>query len=441
VLAGAFALAGVRAPHARAGAATPYGVPTPRAPLTPHARLAPTPPMGWSSWYYFGCEINEALMKRTADALVHNGMAAAGYRFVNIDDCWMRHKRDAAGNLIPSPTRFPGGIDGLASYVHALGLKLGIYLDTGDKTCTGFAGSQGHFRQDAQAIAAWQIDYLKLDFCRSRPAAPKPIYARFHKELNETGRPILLNICEWGYQEPWRWGPGIGSTWRTTGDYFSYGAPRNYWKAILKIATLNADLASYARPGAWNDPNALLVGTRVLTVAEERSQMSLWSMLAAPLIAGGELSTASRATLDVLLNREVIAVDQDRAGIQGERAIHDGTAQVWVRRLEDGSRAVLLLNESARPATITADLKSLGLTVRSGYLARDLWAHKSRIIHGDSLSAQVGGHDVAMLRLRVPSSSPPKPRAHRPGPTGGRPSPPAPGGAGSTASGAGTTTR
>jgi alpha-galactosidase len=397
------ALGLVRAPRALAG--------RPNAAL---AALAPTPPMGWSSWYHFGCQIDEVLIKRTAQALLDNGMAAAGYRFVNIDDCWMRHKRDAAGNLIPSPTRFPGGIDGLASFVHARGLKLGIYLDTGAATCTGFAGSQGHFRQDARAIASWGVDYLKLDFCRSRPARAKPIYSRFHKELNDTGRPIVLNICEWGYQSPWQWGPGIGSTWRTTGDYFSYGAPRDYWKAILKIADLNADLASYARPGAWNDPNALLIGTNVLTVGEERSQLSLWSMLAAPLIAGGDLRAASRGTLDVLLNREVIAVDQDPAGIQGVRTVKDGTRQVWVRQLDDGSRTVLLLNGSARAATITVDLGSLSLPVRPGYLVRDLWMHRSRVVSGGSMSARVDGHGVVMLRVRAPEPSPASAPAHRP---------------------------
>jgi alpha-galactosidase len=375
---------------ARARSTPPYG------PV-----LAPTPPMGWSSWYHFGCGIDEALIKRTGQALVANGMAAAGYRFVNVDDCWMRHKRDADGNLIPSPTRFPTGIIGLSSFVHGLRLKLGIYLDTGIATCTGFPGSQGHFRQDARAIAAWEVDYVKLDFCRSRPAAARPLYSRFRKELNDTGRPILLNICEWGYQSPWQWGPGIGSTWRTTGDYFSYGAPRDYWKAILKIADLNAELAPFARPGAWNDPNALLVGTKVLTVAEERSQMSLWSILAAPLIAGGELTEASRATLNVLLNREVIAVDQDRAGIQGVRLARNGTSQVWMRRLNDGSRAVLLLNGSSRPATITADLSTLGLPVRSSYVVRDLWTHRSRVVRDVLVSPVVGGHDVVMLRVRA----------------------------------------
>jgi alpha-galactosidase len=362
--------------------------------------MSPTPPMGWSSWYRFGCAIDEVLFKRTALALKSTGMASAGYRFVNVDDCWMTHARDTTGNLQADPKRFPGGIDGLGSFLHARGLKLGIYLDTGIATCTGFPGSQGHFRQDARKIAAWGVDYVKLDFCRTRPALAKAIYARFHRALTDTGRPMLLNICEWGYQSPWQWGPGIGSTWRTTGDYFSYGAPRSYWKAILKIVDLNAVLASYARPGAFNDPNALLIGTKVLTVSEERAQMSLWSMLAAPLIAGGALDTASRETIGILTNREVIAVDQDQAGIQGVRVSNDPVHQVWVRRLQDGSRAVLLLNASLAPATVAADVASLGLPPRSDYLVRNLWTHRSRVVHGNSIAATVGGHDVVMLRIR-----------------------------------------
>ncbi|MGZ6652444.1 MAG: glycoside hydrolase family 27 protein, partial [Solirubrobacteraceae bacterium] len=271
------------------------------------ARLAPTPPMGWNSWYGFGCAVNDALYKRTANAIVRSGMAAAGYRYVNIDDCWMARKRDAAGALVPNPVEFPNGIAGLASYVHGLRLKLGIYLDAGTATCTGFPGSAGHFGQDAKTIASWGIDAVKVDYCRARPAAPRPIYRRIQQALAATHRPITLNVCEWGYQAPWLWAPEIANSWRISGDYFSYGAPHNYWKALLRVVDFNAGLAGYSRPGAYNDPNQLLVGTGVLKVSEERAQLSLWSMMAAPLIAGGELSKISRATLSILTNREVIA--------------------------------------------------------------------------------------------------------------------------------------
>jgi alpha-galactosidase len=355
--------------------------------------------MGWSSWYRYGCRVAEPLIKRTADAIAANGMAAAGYKYVDIDDCWMSRQRDPSGALVANPHRFPGGIPMLASYVHAKDLKLGIYLDTGSATCTGFPGSAGHYAQDAQTVAGWGVDAVKLDFCRTRPAQAKPVYQRFERALDQTGRRIMLNICEWGYQAPWTWAEGIGSTWRTTGDYFSYGAPRSYWKAILKILDLNADLATYARPGAFNDPNALLIGTGVLTVPEERAQMSLWSMLAAPLIAGGDLARVSRATLRILTNSAVIAVDQDHGGMQGTRVAVDAFHQVWQRKLADGSRALLFLNPTTTPALQTFDLAALGLSAGRTYTVHDLWQRRSFRRSG-RIAVWVGGHDVRMLLLR-----------------------------------------
>ncbi len=356
--------------------------------------------MGWSSWYRFGCGIDQGLFERTARAMVSNGMAAVGYRYVNIDDCWMTTKRSGGGALVANPHKFPGGISGVADYVHARGLKLGIYLDTGSATCTGFPGSAGHFRQDVSRVAAWKIDYIKADYCRSRPAHALPVYTKLQQAIAATGRQMLLNVCEWGYENPWTWAARVGSTWRTTGDYFSYGAPHDWWKAILKILDLNAALAPYAHPGAWNDPNALLIGTGVLSPAEERAQLSLWSMLAAPLIAGGDLSTASRSTISVLTNREVVAVDQDPAGEQGTRVVHGAGYQVWLRELAGGSHALLLLNSGSRPATLSTDIRRLGLPYRSGYLVHDLWSHRSYQTTG-RVSARVQPHDVLMVKVNA----------------------------------------
>jgi alpha-galactosidase len=363
------------------------------------AQLAPTPPMGWSSWYGFGCAINDALFERTANAIVRSGMAAAGYRYVNVDDCWMARKRNAAGALQPNPVEFPEGISGLASYVHGLRLKLGIYLDAGSATCTGFPGSAGHYGQDARTIATWGIDAVKVDYCRARPAAAQPIYKRIQQALAATHRPITLNVCEWGYQDPWLWAPQIANSWRISGDYFSYGAPHNYWKALLRVVDFNAGLAGYSRPGAYNDPNQLLIGTGVLKVSEERAQLSLWSMMAAPLIAGGELSKISRATLQVLTNREVIAIDQDPAGLQGTRTTDDSAHQVWVRQLKDGSEALLVLNTSSRAAAYKLDVSHIGLPAASSYVVRDLWQHRSSRTSGPML-VTVASHDVRMLRVQ-----------------------------------------
>jgi alpha-galactosidase len=284
--------------------------------------------------------------------------------------------------------------------VHARGLKLGIYLDAGPATCAGFPGSAGHFSQDAHTVASWGVDLVKLDYCRARPAPAKPIYASFAAALAQSGRRILLNMCVWGYDSPWQWGAGVASTWRTTGDYMAYGAPRNYWKAIVKILDLNADLAPYARPGAFNDPNEMLIGTKLLTMPEERSQLSLWSIMAAPLIAGGDLSTAAPATRQILTNREVIAIDQDPAGIQGTRIAIRAGHQAWLRRLSNGDRALLLLNTGARPAIIEAPATELGLADNQTYVARDLWAHRSRTIRG-AIKALLGPHSVAMFRIHT----------------------------------------
>jgi alpha-galactosidase len=418
--------AGPRVALAAGGGVAPGGGAPSRGSL---ASLSPTPPMGWNSWYHFGCGIDEALYKRTARKIVSSGMAAAGYRYVQVDDCWMTRTRDASGALQPNRLEFPDGISGLASYVHALGLKLGIYLDVGTATCTGFPGSAGHFSQDIHTIASWGVDYVKVDYCRARPAPAKPIYNRIQKAIAATHRAMVLNVCEWGYQSPWLWAPNIATSWRTTGDYFSYGAPQNYWKAMLKVADLNERLSKFSRPGAYNDPNQMLVGTGVLNAAEERSQMSLWSMMAAPLTAGGDFRYLSSTTLQALTNREVIAIDQDPAGLQGKRVTSDSARQVWVRQLRGGSRALLLLNTRSVPVTIQLDVSQIGLSpatkqpgsssastpsgpqpgspsaslpagppAASSYVIRDLWQHSTWQTPGP-VSLRIGPHDVRMLRV------------------------------------------
>jgi alpha-galactosidase len=218
--------------------------------------------------------------------------------------------------------------------------------------------------------------------------------------LAATHRPIVLNICDWGYQQPWTWGPKIGNTWRTTGDYFSYGAPRDFWKALLKIVDLNAGLASYSRPGAFNDPNALLVGTSFLTPTEDRTQVSLWSMLAAPLIAGGDLVSMSQQTLATLTNPDVIAVDQDPAGLQGTRIVNGRGYQVWVRHLADGSEAVLAMNTGRVAGAFPLDVSRIGLPASSGYLIHDVWQHRSWQTTGP-MALHVWPHDVRMLIVKT----------------------------------------
>jgi alpha-galactosidase len=327
-------------------------------------------------------------------------MAADGYRYVNLDDCWMAHTRDADGELQADPQNYPDGIAALASFVHDLGLRLGIYLDAGTETCMGRPGSASHFAQDLDAVASWGVDFVKVDYCYTGLVPAKPIYAQVQQAIMAAGRPMVLSVSDNGFDRPWRWGPGIASLWRTTNDYTAYGAQYgNWWQAVLTIAGINSALYRYAQPGGWNDPDNLLVGTGLLTVPQERSQFSLWSMMAAPLLVDGDVRSMSAATQDILTNREVIAVDQDRAGIQGVRIAHRGGKQVWIRALADGSYAVLFLDTRSSPTMIAMNVSRLGLH-HQRYEVRDLWRHRSWTSSAPMLRAEVAPDDVVMLRVR-----------------------------------------
>jgi alpha-galactosidase len=361
--------------------------------------LAPTPPMGWDPWYEFGCKANEPLVEQTAQAMVSSGMAAAGYSYVNLDDCWMAPDRASDGSLQADPQNFPDGIPALASYVHGLGLKLGIYLDAGSETCMERPGSASHFDQDAATVASWGVDFIKVDYCYSSFTPPVPLYTAMEQAIMATGRPIVLSVDDDGYDDPWLWGPGLATMWRTTNDYTAYGAQHgHWWQAMLKIVDINSGLHRYAQPGAWNDPDNLLVGTGLLTVPQERAQFSLWSMMAAPLIADGDLRSMSPATESILTNREVIAVDQDPAGLQGVRIADRSGHQVWIRRLADETYAVLFLNTGAQSATLSISVSRVGLR-RQRYTVRDLWRHRSWTSSAATIHARVAPDDVVMLRV------------------------------------------
>lgn len=267
--------------------------------------LAPTPQMGFNDWNAYGCNVSESLIKSTAQAMHTNGMQAAGYSYVNIDDCWMTHNRDSGGHLVPDPAKFPDGIKGTADYVHSLGLKLGIYEDAGTATCAGYPGSLGHESTDAQSFASWGVDYLKYDNCNNSGVPARTRYTAMRDALAATGRPILYSLCNWGQDNVWTWGADVGNSWRTTGDI----SPS--FSSMLSIFHSNVGLASYAGPGHWNDPDMLEVGNGSMTATESRSEFSLWAEMAAPLIAGTDIPSASSSTLSVLTNSRVIAVDQD----------------------------------------------------------------------------------------------------------------------------------
>jgi alpha-galactosidase len=376
-------------------------------------QLAQTPPMGWNSWNKFGCNVNEALIRETADALVSSGMKDAGYLYINIDDCW-HGQRDEQGFIQPDPKRFPSGMKALADYIHSKGLKLGIYSDAGWKTCGGYPGSRGHEYQDALTYAKWGVDYLKYDWCNTEALNAEGAYLTMRDALYAAGRPIVFSICEWGSNKPWDWAGKIGHLWRTTGDIYNcFDCIKDHgtWKqnGVVQILDMQKGLRAYAGPGHWNDPDMLEVGNG-MSFREDRAHFSMWCMLAAPLISGNDLRSMSQETKEVLTNREVIAVNQDALGIEAFQYSAKDGVEVWFKPLKDGDWAVVFLNRNTSPRKVSFDWKNervadtlsnretrFDTTV---YSLRDLWAKRDAGTTERPLTADVPAHDCLMMRLR-----------------------------------------
>lgn len=376
-------------------------------------QLAMTPPMGWNSWNKFGCNVNEALIRETADAMVASGMKDAGYLYVNIDDCW-HGKRDALGFIQPDPERFPSGMKALADYVHSKGLKLGIYSDAGWKTCGGRPGSRGHEYQDAMTYAKWGVDYLKYDWCNTEGLKAEGAYLTMRDALYAAGRPMVFSICEWGTDKPWEWGKKIGHLWRTTGDIhncFDCVKDHGTWKSwgVMQILDMQKGLREHAGPGHWNDPDMMEVGNGMST-GEDRAHFSMWSILAAPLIAGNDLRTMSKETRDILTNREVIAVNQDALGVQGFQYSAKDNIEVWFKPLTGSDWAMVILNRNTSARNVSFDWKTEkladALSKRDAsfdtteYSLRDVWSGRDLGTTRRPLSADVAPHGVLMLRLK-----------------------------------------
>jgi alpha-galactosidase len=365
--------------------------------------VARTPPMGWNSWNKFACKgINEKVVRESADQMAANGMKDAGYQYIVIDDCWQTG-RDATGNIVVDAEKFPTGIKALADYVHSKGLKFGIYTDAGTMTCAKRPGSIGHEYQDAQQYANWGVDYLKEDWCNTLPGQnAESSYTLMRNALTATGRPILFSICEWGSNKPWLWAGTIGNMWRATGDIQDCWDCKKDWGGlgVTRILDLMDGIESYAGPGHWNDPDMLEVGNGGMTAAEYRAHFSLWAIFSAPLLAGNDLGNMSADTKDILLNKEVIAIDQDTMGLQGRRVKKMGDLEVWSKQLADGGRAVALLNRSGKAATIAADWQDIGFPAKLNAAVRDLWAHRDLGSKTGSFSAEVPSHGVVMVTVK-----------------------------------------
>lgn len=375
--------------------------------------LAKTPPMGWNTWNTFASNIHEKLIRETADAMVANGMRDAGYVYIVLDDTWSTKQRDAAGNLVADPQKFPSGMKALGDYLHDRGFKFGIYSCAGTRTCADYPGSWGHEFQDARTFASWGVDYLKYDWCNSGNANPRDAYKRMRDALYAAGRPVVFSLCEWGGSKPWEWAGEVGHLWRTTGDiYDSYDGRKGWemgWKRIVDVMHENAEaMGKAAGPGHWNDPDMLEVGNGGLTFAESRGHFSLWCLLAAPLMAGNDVRNMTAEIRALLTDREALAINQDPKGRQAIRALSapSKNIEIWAKELEGGEYAIGALNTGNAPAELTIEWERLWF-LKGRYTVRDVWAKKAVGTTESPYKAVAESHDVLLFRLAPAKSDTP----------------------------------
>ncbi|KFF02496.1 glycoside hydrolase family 27 protein [Flavobacterium reichenbachii] len=376
--------------------------------------LAMTPPMGWNSWNTFATNIDEKLVKETADIMVSSGLAAAGYNYIVLDDGWMTKERDSEGNLIPDPAKFPSGMKSLIDYVHSKGLKFGLYNCAGTQTCAGYPGTRGFEYQDARFYAKLGIDFLKYDWCNTQGITAKEAYATMSNALKTAGRPIVFSLCEWGDNQPWEWGKPIGNLWRISGDIYpcfdcEFKHPENWssW-GFMKIAEMRKDIRKYSGPDHWNDFDMMEVGNE-MNDTEDKSHFAMWCMLSSPLFTGNDYRKMSKETLAILTNKELIAVNQDKLGIQGFKYSALDGLEVWVKPLSDGAWAVTFLNRSDAVRKINFDWKKnafkdadFGYEAdfnKTAFKLKDLWKNKDAGTTKKNFTADLASHDVVTLKL------------------------------------------
>jgi len=375
--------------------------------------LAQKPPMGFNTWNTFQTNINEQMLKNMVDTFISSGMRDAGYQYFVLDDGWMAMQRDSSGNLVPDPAKFPGGMKKFVDYVHAKGLKFGIYNCAGTLTCGGYPGTRGYEYQDARFYAAMGVDYLKYDWCNTDGLNAREAYTTMSKAIKAAGRPVVFSLCEWGNHKPWEWATGLGHLWRTTGDIgagFDGVVNKGTWSAmsVMGIADKQGEMRQYAGPGHWNDPDMLEVGNG-MTFNEDKAHFSLWCMLAAPLMAGNDLHKMSDQTKAILTNKDVIAIDQDALGIEGFKYYAFDGLEIWLKPLSNNSLAVCFLNRSDRHQKLVYDWKAHQLKDtlsnmnidfnKSTYRIFDLWSKKAASNTDRVLKVDIKAHDVLLLRL------------------------------------------
>lgn len=379
-------------------------------------QLALTPVMGWNSWNTFGAKLSESLVIETAEAMIANGMRDLGYNYINIDDLWQLANRDANGHMIIDSTKFPRGIKYVTDSLHNLGFRVGIYSDAARYTCGGMCGSYGYEEIDAQDFASWGVDLLKYDYCGAPEAKDTAIvrYRKMGEALRATDRSIIYSVCEWGQREPWTWVKEVGGHyWRTTWDIrdaWDMGAYNSGQNAVLTIIDINKNLADFAGPGAWNDPDMLTVGMfgkshsinhgthrYGCNIDEYKTHMSLWCMMASPLLSGNDVRDMADSTKNILLNAELIAINQDVLGKQAKFVATKGNCEIFVKPLSDGSNAVAVMNRGEIAEEVTVNFAELGIKKVSS--VRDVWAHKNLKTAGEiTFMLPVHGTEVVIVK-------------------------------------------
>ncbi|MEZ5003356.1 MAG: glycoside hydrolase family 27 protein [Chitinophagales bacterium] len=364
------------------------------------ADVALTPPMGWNSWNYFACDVSEALIKEMADAMAANGMAEVGYEYIVIDDCW-QVSRDENGKIVEDPVRFPSGIKALADYVHSKGLKFGIYSDAGKRTCQERPGSLGYEEIDAKTYEEWGVDYLKYDWCHNGIfRTSKETYPTMAKALYELDRPILFSMCNWGRQKSWEWAGDYAHIWRTTHDIKpTFSGVSVFFLSVLRILDKQDGLEKHGGVNGWNDPDMLQVGNGDLTMDENQAHFALWSMLAAPLMAGNDLRNMPPDVLSILTNKEAIAINQDALGKQGYRLINGKDFNVYVKELSNDEWAVCLLNRGKAEQTIDFNFRDQ-LKLEQDFTVHNIWSNEDIGTSDATFKFDMPSHSVVFVRLR-----------------------------------------
>ncbi len=373
-----------------------------------------TPAMGWNSWNTFACDINEQLVKDVADKFVELGLKDAGYEYVIIDDGWMEMERDENLNLVPSKEKFPNGIKAVADYVHSKGLKFGIYNSAGWNTCAGYPGTRGYEYIDAKNYAAWEVDFIKYDWCGTDNLNAAGAYSTMSKAIKAAGRPILFKICEWGDNDPWLWAEPLGHSWRIRGDIvdcWECELSHGNWSSwgIWPIIRMRKNIREYSGPGHFNDFDMMEVGNG-FSPAEDRVHFAMWCMLSSPLILGNDIRSMSKETTALVTNKELIAVNQDSLGVQGFRFMNEGGIEVWAKPLANDEWAIAFVNMNNAENTVNFDWKKhiiedgwLGRRVdalNKTYSVRELFSHKDLADTNTPIKQKLGAHDIIVVRLK-----------------------------------------